>query len=154
MEEIIEIVEKHFSNLLEDVDKFGDYWVVVPIDDRWEYELPKNITSKIMETMPFMQLHITGWTRENSYYDKDRQELVIVTAFGEDENSAVFDSYDVKGLFTGEKVPIYSKVYNANRVDSIDDGHTIRSLMGEPEPDDTSMNAMMKHNPKLFKKDK
>jgi len=80
-----------FSKLMFEIDtNFEDYQLaVLPNDKHWEYPLPE--LGKVR--MPsggqeVIILSISGWTRENSYWDPEQDGMVVVTAFGNDENTA------------------------------------------------------------------
>ena len=156
--EYIVAAEKRFAELMDDIDKIGDYGVVVPIDDRWEYILPSMRREGMEKEPELMTIQISGWTREETYYNLSSATLHITTAFGEEENTAEFESSEIFALLDDMGNPIHSKTYNLKTIVSpakpvVKENYTLKGLIDNPDTDDVSMNAMKKNNPKIFKGD-
>jgi len=150
----ISIIESAMAYILYSLDKDNmDYEIAVPSDDRWgdDIEIPPGQDNGFMK---IMKIGISGWTKEQSYYDKKTGNLHIVTAFGDVETEAVFKSSEILGIFDDNSNILLQKTYYiTNKKKEIKEktNYTMRGLMSDPEPDDISMNSMLKNNPKLFK---
>lgn len=152
------MAEKYFAGLMREVDESGDYAVVVPIDDRWEFPLPTSISglasSPGSQKIATMTISISNWARENSFYEYDTGELTVVTAFGDVENSAIFSSLEILALLDDTGQTIYVKPYfiQKKKKEEKDDPYTLKGLIDKHTISEKSMNAMKKNNPDLFKK--
>ncbi len=155
----MEIMEKHFATALAEIDAVGDYSIIVPHDDRWEHPLPEMQQHPEQRGPRVLTITITGWTREESFFNHSDKKMHVTTAFGEEENFATFDTTEILGILDSAGNIIYSKTYYIPKIKEKQSKappsgkHTLRSLIGEAEPNETSMNAMKKNNPNMFKKE-
>ena len=152
------IAEKYFAGLMREVDELGEYSIIVPIDDRWEFPLPTAISGLASapgsEKVATMTVSITKWARENSYYEYETGEMSVLTAFGEDENSAIFSSLEILALLDANGQTIYIKPYAVQRIkeEKKVEPYTMKGMIDNHEVNEQSMNAMKKNNPGMFKK--
>ena len=156
-DDYIMLAEKFLAGLMHEVDLKGEYSVIVPIDDRWEHPLPENLAApKGGKPGLAMTVAITNWSRENSFYDYESGELTIVTAFGDDENSAVFSSLEIFAVLDPFGNTIYAKPYApfVRKPKEEPKEYSVKAMIQDHEVNQTSMDAMRKNNPGMFKKGK
>lgn len=155
--DMIDITEDFFAELLYEIDtNFDEYQLAVVADDRWERPLPKDLPkSRLGSDGPMVfVISITGWTREESFYDRERDGMFIKTAFGNDENYAFFPHEEVMGILDMSGHMVYVKTY------AIDPGEREHEADATPEiPEETeemrkSMEVMLKNNPHLAREKK
>lgn len=147
------MVEKHFEALLFELDTDGDFSLIVPMDDRWAAPLPDNIgTFFVFGDTKAMKIDITRWTREESYYDPELRQMIVVTAFGDKENTAAFYPMEIMILLSIDGGILYTKPYSAKKYEEVEPNYTLRSLMRDKKAEEKSMNAMLKNNPQFKNK--
>lgn len=147
----------HVKDILEECAKIlvaqmiedgHDFMVIIPPFDDWEFPLPEKILKG--NGLP---ISISGWTKEESYVDKDG--LFIKTAFGEDENSKLVPFWQIGAIVDEKQNTIFTKPYplqDPTPAPMIATGekHSMKSVMTMPSEDDAgvrdSMNAFRKNN--------
>jgi hypothetical protein len=155
MDNILEMVEDSFTRLIEEVDTESDsYQIAVVYDDRWSSPLPKEIAPvKFFEGgPPLLIISITGWTREESYFDEEVGGMYIKTAFGDTEYEAVFPAGDIMGLLTEEGVMAYARTYMSDRKEEVVEDNPKREI--NKEGVEKSMSTMLEMNKHLIGKGK
>jgi hypothetical protein len=90
-------------------------------------------------------IDIKNWTREESYYDKENEELYIKTAFGNEEYEAVFPTRDILGILDENGVLLYAKTYYLNEDKKKEEKPKI-----DNEGAKRSMETMLKRNKHLL----
>ena len=156
-EKLVSIMENSIVSILAEIEESRlEFSVVVPFDDRWRpninIETPEEGTG-----MKIIRVSISNWTREQSFFNLEDNSLWIKTAFGEEESEAVFKASEILQIADMHNNALFVKPYMLAKrrdPDPAEASYSVRGLMGEPEPEDTSMAAMKKNNPDLFKKDK
>ena len=105
-EHTIQAMEAVFQTLVRHEFDFSDTITLgVRTTNDWEYPLPNELLQS-----EYMTLVISGWSGENSY--PTDEGILIVTAFGDQENSKLFKWEDIKGIFTKEGLPMIVKPYD------------------------------------------
>lgn len=133
------------QSLTDDNEPFG---VIVSQTDDWEFPLPKEL---VVDKPIFLK--ISGWALEQSCVEKER--LYIRIAFGDNENSKYFHPGEIFAVLDAEGKPLYQRVFTTEMKKP---EYTLKSLIGMPPNDapvgvKNSMDAMMKNNPKIFKRE-
>jgi len=152
--DMIDMTESFFAELLFQIDtEFDEYQVAVIADDRWEKPLPDNLPkTRLGSDGPIVFIiSISGWTRENSYYDQEPDGLFIKTAFGEEENSAFFPHEEVMGLLDMTGHMVYVKTYSIDPKGREHDNNDAINLPEETPEMKKSMEILLKNNPHLAK---
>ena len=152
----IEMVEDNFCNLMFSIDaEFDEYQIAIEIDEsRWENPLPDFTPARMPGGGPeVMILAISGWTREESYWDESANGMHLVTAFGDDENYAFIPHGDIMGVLNSDGVLVYAKTYHYTD-DGVPGVPVDRKNKVDEKAVKTSMEKMLEMNPKFKKKEK
>lgn len=144
-------IEEWFKKMIEDIDnKFDNYAIlIVANDEHWEHPLPDLQLSRLSQDGPkVFAVQIANWTREQSYYDPEKNGFVLTIAFGEDENYGFIPSEDIMGILNSDGIAVFVKSYHITR--------PAKKEKSKPEVSESgvknSMDAMLKNNPNLKKK--
>ena len=149
---LVDVVEEHFLTLLDDIDNSdADYGLaIVPKPEQWSMDLSAVKLARLPAGgQEVMVLALAGWTREQSYFDRDERTMYITTAIGEDEVTGAVSSNDIMGILNDKGMLVYAKMYEYNK--SVPEKETTPPGVTD-EGIRNSMEKMLKMNPNLKRK--
>ena len=133
-----EALKELLTVLISDQTPFS---IVVPTADDWEFPLDTEIASQKM-----MMLALNGWSLEQASMS-GAYGIYIKIAFGDNENSKVFNLGDIHGVIDKDGKPLFQRVFSGIHQEQ---GYTLKGLI-DSEGAKNSMDAMKRNNPGKFK---
>lgn len=150
IEKIYDAVEAAMLYAIEELEPLSEYGIIVKTTDDWAFPLP----AEVLKTKEIM-ISISGWTRENTYLEEDN--LHVITAFGEEENSRVFGVDEILGIVADGRIVLAKGFERSSEKKSKyieENNYTVKGMIHDSETKEAkeSMRLMEKHNKDLLKK--